>query len=69
MDKTWSLAEWMDGWMKMLLQASTSLSQGFEKQKIVDIKSKVVSLAFETFHNPVLILSPLHTLLPPGKLD
>ena len=43
--------------------------RGFELQKIVDIKSKSVSLAFKTFYNLVLILSSLHTLLVPNKLN
>ena len=42
--------------------------RGFELQKI-DIKSKSVSLEFKTFYSLVLILSSLHTLLAPTKLN
>ena len=61
----------LNGWMNE--NASLALTQayhrGFELQKIVDIKSKSVSLAFKTFYNLVLILSSLYTLLAPNKLN
>ena len=57
----------MDEW-KRLSGPHPAYHRGFELQKI-DIKSKSVSLEFKTFYSLVLILSSLHTLLGPTKLN